>query len=240
MHLAPAVGHAQPRLFGWGYHRPGRFSYELARIRQIGKHMDAQRIRRSVLIVALLNLAYFFVEFIAAIVIGSASLFADSADFLEDTAINLLVFFAVAWPASRRRTAGGVLAALILIPAVAAIVTVVAKVLNPVPPSGEGMSLIAFGALLVNVVCAIILAQLRNEESSLTKGAWLAARNDAIANVLIILAGLATLVWPSAWFDIVVGTLIAVINLSAAKEVWEASREDHDSIEEAFADLDDD
>ena len=65
--------------------------------------MSTERIRRAVLIVALLNLAYFFVEFAAAIAIGSASLFADSADFLEDTAINLLVFFAVAWPAERRR-----------------------------------------------------------------------------------------------------------------------------------------
>lgn len=44
--------------------------------------MTEQRIRRAVLIVALLNLGYFFVEFAAAIAIGSASLFADSADFL--------------------------------------------------------------------------------------------------------------------------------------------------------------
>lgn len=58
--------------------------------------MTEQRIRRAVLIVALLNFGYFFVEFAAAITIGSASLFADSADFLEDTAINMLVFFAVA------------------------------------------------------------------------------------------------------------------------------------------------
>ena len=59
--------------------------------------IPAARIRRAVLVVALLNLAYFCVEFSFAIAIGSASLFADSADFLEDTAINLLVFFAVAW-----------------------------------------------------------------------------------------------------------------------------------------------
>lgn len=142
--------------------------------------MDAQKIRRAVLIVALLNLAYFFVEFVGALAIGSASLFADSADFLEDTAINLLVFFAVAWPAARRRRAGSVLAALILIPAVAAIVTVVSKIMNPVAPSAEGLTGIAIGAI------------------------------------------------------------IAVINLSAAKEVWEASREEHDSVEEAFADMDDD
>ena len=202
--------------------------------------MNEQRIRRAVLIVALLNLAYFFVEFIAAIVIGSASLFADSADFLEDTAINLLVFFAVALPASRRRNLGAVLAGLILIPAIAAIVTVVTKILNPVAPSGEGISLIASGALVVNVICAVILAKLRGEQSSLTKGAWLAARNDAIGNLLIILAGVATLIWPSAVFDIAVGAIIAVINLAAAKEVWEAAREEHESVEEAFAEMDED
>lgn len=202
--------------------------------------VTTERIRRAVLIVALLNFAYFFVEFAAAIAIGSASLFADSADFLEDTAINLLVFFNVAWPAQRRRRVGGLLAALVLIPAIAAIVTVVVKIMNPVPPSPEGLTLVAAGALVVNVICAIILMRLRGAGSSLTTGAWLAARNDAVANVLIIVAGLLTFVWSTAWFDIVVGATIAVINLSAAKEVWEASREEHASVEEAFAEMEED
>ena len=201
--------------------------------------MTEQRIRRAVLIVALLNFGYFFVEFAAAIAIGSASLFADSADFLEDTAINMLVFFAVTWPASRRRAAGSVLAALILIPAIAAIVTVVLKIMNPEPPSPEGLTGVAVGALVVNLICAVILLRLRNEGSSLATGAWLAARNDALANVLIIVAGLLTFVWATAWFDIIVGAIIAAVNLSAAKEVWEEAREEHDSVEEAFADMDD-
>ncbi|MBL7285472.1 cation transporter [Corynebacterium godavarianum] len=201
--------------------------------------MTTQTIRRAVLIVALLNLAYFFVEFVASLAIGSASLAADSADFLEDTAINLLVFVAVAWPAQRRRVAGSVLAALILIPAIAAIVMVVTKLINPVAPSPEGLTGVAVGALVVNVICAVILLRLRDQGSSLAKGAWLAARNDALANLLIIVAGLLTFVWSTAWFDIVVGAIIAVINLSAAKEVWEESREEHASVEEAFADMED-
>lgn len=148
------------------------------------------------------------------------------------------MFFAVAWPATRRRKVGGVLAGLILIPAVAAVVTVVTKILNPVPPSPEGLTGVAVGALVVNVICAGLLMRLREEESSLATGAWLAARNDALANILIIIAGLLTFVWATAWFDIVVGAIIAIIKLSAAKEVWEESREEHDSIEEAFAEMD--
>ena len=112
--------------------------------------------------------------------------------------------------------------------------------MNPVPPSPEGLTLVALGALAVNIACAVILMRLREAGSSLTTGAWLAARNDAVANVLIIIAGLLTFVWPTAWFDIVVGAVIAVINLSAAKEVWEASREEHSSVEEAFAEMEED
>lgn len=125
--------------------------------------MGTERIRQAVLAVALLNLAYFFVEFFAALSIGSASLFADSADFLEDTAINLLVYVAVAWPAPRRRAAGSVLSALILVPAIAAIVTVATKIVNPVAPSPEGLTAVAAGALVVNVVCALILMRLRDK-----------------------------------------------------------------------------
>ena len=60
--------------------------------------LDARRLRRIVLVVAALNLSYFFVEFTVALVAGSVSLLADSVDFLEDTAINLLIFLALGWP----------------------------------------------------------------------------------------------------------------------------------------------
>lgn len=41
-------------------------------------------------LVAILNLAYFGVEFTLARTIGSVSLFADSIDFLEDASVNFL------------------------------------------------------------------------------------------------------------------------------------------------------
>ncbi|MGE0024841.1 MAG: cation transporter, partial [Hyphomicrobium sp.] len=50
---------------------------------------QADGARRIVLTVALLNLAYFGIEFAVALSIGSVSLFADSVDFLEDASINL-------------------------------------------------------------------------------------------------------------------------------------------------------
>ena len=46
------------------------------------------RMRQTVRLAGILNLAYFGIEFGVAVAIGSVSLFADSIDFLEDTAVN--------------------------------------------------------------------------------------------------------------------------------------------------------
>ena len=76
-------------------------------------------LRRVVLIVALLNLAYFGVEFAVALHIGSVSLFADSVDFLEDASVNLLIVLALGWSLQARAKVGMALAGILLIPALA-------------------------------------------------------------------------------------------------------------------------
>lgn len=62
---------------------------------------DDATLRRAVGIVALLNLAYFGIEFGVALTIGSVSLFADSIDFLEDAAVNGLILVVASVPLQR-------------------------------------------------------------------------------------------------------------------------------------------
>lgn len=183
-------------------------------------------LRQTVLIVAALNLAYFGVEFFAALKAGSVSLLADSADFLEDGAVNILIFFALAWTATRRAAMGKVLAAFLLIPAAAFVWTLGLKLMHPAPPIAEALTLVGLGALAVNLTAALLLARHRKAEGSLTRAAFLSARNDALANIGIIVAGLITAAHPSIWPDIIVGLIIAAMNLDAAHEVWEAAHEE--------------
>ncbi|TCA02561.1 cation transporter [Rhizobium leguminosarum] len=188
-------------------------------------------IRRVVLIVALANLAYFGVEFAVALSIGSVSLLADSADFFEDASVNLLIFVAMAWSARNRARAGMAMSVILLVPAIAFIWTAWQKFEVPLPPEPLALSLTGFGALIVNVSCAYLLAAFRDASGSLTKAAFLSARNDAIANIGIIAAGVVTLyVWLSPWPDLIVGFGIAWMNLDAAKEVWSAAREEHKAL----------
>ena len=132
-------------------------------------------LRRAVLQVAVLNFAYFFVEFAVARQIGSVSLFADSIDFLEDTSVNFLVLVALGWSARRRASVGVVLAMLLLVPAVAAAWMAWQKFQSPVPPQELALSATGFGALVVNVYCAWLLVRVRNVAGSLSRAAFLKA-----------------------------------------------------------------
>lgn len=182
-------------------------------------------LRRVLVLVALLNLAYFGVEFAVASTIGSVSLFADSIDFLEDASVNLLILAALGWTARRRASVGMLLAAILLVPGIATLWTAWEKFNTLVAPDPVPLSIAGLGALGVNLTCAVMLARHRHREGSLTKAAFLSARNDALANVAIISAGLVTaLVWRSAWPDLIVGLGIALMNADAAREVWQAAR----------------
>lgn len=188
--------------------------------------LKSQSLRRIVILVALLNLGYFGVEFTVALAIGSVSLFADSIDFLEDASINILIAIAMGWSAANRSRVGMVLALIILVPGLATLWTAWEKFLDPVAPMPILLSLTGLGALAINLSCALMLARFRRAEGSLTKAAFLSARNDALANIAIIAAGLSTTIWVSGWPDLLVGLAIAAMNADAAHEIWQAAREE--------------
>ena len=184
-------------------------------------------LRRAVAAVAILNLAYFGVEFSVAIAVGSVSLFADSIDFLEDASINLLILMALGWSAGTRARVGMALAAILLVPGLATLWTAWQKFSVPVPPAPLPLSLAGAGALAVNLACALLLARFRRHAGSLTRAAFLSARNDAFANVAIVAAGLVTAATLSAWPDLIVGLAIAAMNADAAREVFAEARREH-------------
>lgn len=189
-------------------------------------------LRRIVQRVAALNLAYFGVEFGVARAIGSVSLFADSIDFLEDASVNLLILIALGWTARKRARIGMALAVILLVPGLATLWTAWEKFNTLAAPDPTSLSLTGIGALAVNLSCAFMLARYRHHSGSLTQAAFLSARNDALANIAIVAAGLVTaFLWASAWPDLIVGLSIAVMNADAAREVWQAAREEHKTAE---------
>ena len=123
------------------------------------------------------------------------------------------------------------LAGVLLAPGLATLWMAWQKFVAPAAPEPLPLSLAGLGALIVNLSCALMLARYRHHAGSLTRAAFLSARNDALANIAIIAAGLVTAaVWRTAWPDLVVGLGIAALNADAAREVWNAAREEHRAV----------
>ena len=179
-----------------------------------------------VLIVAALNFSYFFVEFVVALSAGSVSLLADSVDFLEDTAINLLIFTALGWPLARRAALGKAMALIILGPAAVAGWEAIQRFSDPVAPDVVPVVLASLGAIAVNGTSAWLLAGVRHRGGSLGRAAFLSARNDVVVNVSIIAMAVVTLWTESGWPDLILGCVIIALALHAAYEVWEVSEEE--------------
>jgi Co/Zn/Cd efflux system component len=181
-------------------------------------------------IVVALNSAFFVAEFSVAAAIGSVSLFADSVDFVEDATLNLLVLAALRLSPRLRARVGFALAGVLLLPAFAFVATLVHKLAAAAPrvPAPSPLALTGFAALAVNATCALLLARVRHTGGSLTRAAFLSARNDMFANIAIMAAAAVTARWPSIWPDIVVGLGIAALNADAAREIFEAARGEHE------------
>ena len=183
-------------------------------------------VRQAIRVVAFLNLAYFGVEFAVAAAIASVSLFADAIDFLEDAAVNSLILMALGWHPLWRARVGVVLAAILLVPGLATLWTAWQKLGLPHPPDAVPLSLTGLGALAVNLLCAFLLARLRLHGGSLTRAAFLSARNDVLANLAIIAAGGVTAITVSPWPDLIIGLGIFAMNLDATREVYTAARKE--------------
>lgn len=179
---------------------------------------------RAARFVTTANLAFFGVEFAMAATIGSVALFADSIDFLEDAAINGLILIALRSSARARSRLGMFLALVLLLPGLATLWAAWRAWRAAHVPASVPLSVTGLGALIVNFACARRLAEVRHAHGSLTKAAFLSARNDVIANIAIMAAGGLTALTASRWPDLMVGLGIFAMNIDAAREVFAAAR----------------
>ena len=148
-------------------------------------------------------------------------------DVLEDASVNFLILLALAWSARARARLGMALAVILLVPGLATIWTAWHKFILPQAPAAMPMTLTGLGALAINLACAFMLARFKEHSGSLSRAAFFSARNDVLANIGIIAAAGITAIYPSGWPDLLVGLVIAWINLDAAKAVYTAAKAEH-------------
>lgn len=183
--------------------------------------------RRVLIIVMVINLAMFFIEFGAGVAARSSALMADSVDMLGDAIVYVLSLYALSrgprWEAGAALAKGG----LILLLGVAVLFEIADKITNGVPPSSPLM--LGFGslALVANLTCLAMLWRFRTANVNMSS-TFECSRNDVISNVGVIIAAGLVFFFKSPWPDIIVGGVIAALFLRSAvkvlREAWPAWR----------------
>ncbi|HEY0027565.1 MAG TPA: cation transporter [Allosphingosinicella sp.] len=184
-------------------------------LERIALHKD---IRRVLVVVMMLNLMMFVLEFGAGIIADSAALMADSVDMLGDGLVYGISLYAL--ERSLRWRAGMALAkgAFILALGLAIIVEIVLKMLWGHPPASGLMLVFGAMALIVNLSCVALLWPYRRHDVNLSS-TFECSRNDVLANAGVIVAAFVVSVTASPWPDIAIAGVIAFLFLRSALKV---------------------
>ena len=178
--------------------------------------------RRRLWIVIAINASMFVVEMVAGALAGSQALQADALDFAGDATtygISLAVIGASLRVRSAAALAKGVSLSLM---GLWVLGSTIYHVLVLGVPQAEIMGVVAFLALAANLTSVLVLLRYKDGDANV-RSVWLCSRNDAIGNVIVMVAALG--VWGTAtkWPDLIVAAIMAGLFFTSAFQILRQS-----------------
>ena len=159
---------------------------------------------------------------VAAFYGKSTALLSDSLDNLGDALTYSLSLFAVSkGPVIKARVAlfkGG----LIFIAACFVMAQIIHRLVNPVLPSYEIMSIFSIAGLVANGLCLFLLWRHRDEDINMSS-VFECSRNDIASNVSVILAAAGVWMFNSGLPDIIIATLLVVLLIRSSARVMKGA-----------------
>jgi len=181
------------------------------------------RYRRALWVALFVNAGMFVAELVASWSSGSVALLADSIDFFADAANYALSLAVVGMALSVRSRAAMFKAGCMAAFGVFVLGKAAWNLQAGVPPEAVTMGAVGFAALVANLSVALMLYRFRSGDANM-RSVWICSRNDAIGNVAVMLAALGVFGTGSAWPDLLVAAVMAVLALTGGAAVLRQAR----------------
>jgi Co/Zn/Cd efflux system component len=179
----------------------------------------ASPVYRRILGAALaINLAMFFVEIGAGLAAQSASLLADSLDFLGDAGNYGLSLFVLGMALHWRARASLVKAASMGAFGLWVAVTTMQHAIAGTVPQAPVMGAVGALALAANLGVAALLYRWRTGDSNM-RSVWICTRNDAFGNLAVLAAAAGVFGSGAGWPDYIVAAVMSALALGGAFQV---------------------
>jgi Co/Zn/Cd efflux system component len=196
-------------------------------LERIALHKD---IRRVLVVVMMLNLMMFVLEFGAGIIADSAALMADSVDMLGDGLVYGISLYALNRSLKWRAGMALVKAGFILALGLGVIVEIAVKIVWGHPPASGIMLIFGGMALVANLSCVGLLWPYRRHDVNLSS-TFECSRNDVFANIGVLAAAVLVSATRSPWPDIAIAAVIAFLffrsSLKVTRDAWPQYRHPH-------------
>src|ERR1700722_18892970 len=176
------------------------------------------RYKRVLWTVISINGLMFFAEMFAGHVAGSQALKADALDFLADTVTYGLSLAVIG--ASMKTRAVAALSKGVSLSAMSLWVfgSTVYQTLVLGMPRAELMGAIGMLALAANLASVLLLVHYKEGDANV-RSVWLCSRNDAIGNVIVVIAAAGVWGTGTAWPDLGIAALMAGIFLTSSAQI---------------------
>ena len=165
-----------------------------------------------------INGAMFLVEMTAGLHAGSQALQADALDFFGDTAtyaISLMVLGQALHLRAKAALFKGLSLAAFGLYVLGSSLYHMIFIGQPEPLT---IGVVGLLALAANVVSAGLLFRFRDGDANV-RSVWLCSRNDAIGNVAVIFAAGGVWLTATAWPDLIVAVVMALLFLNGARQI---------------------
>lgn len=177
-----------------------------------------------------INALMFVVEMTAGLAANSQALKADALDFLADTLTYSISLWAIGKALSLRSKIAMLKGYSLVIMALWVFLSTLYQFFIFTTPNAVTMGGAAIAAFVANVVSALLLMRYKDGDANV-RSVWLCSRNDAIGNLIVLLAASGVWFTQSAWSDLLVALVLASLFLSSAYQILKQAHQERLSLQ---------
>ncbi|CAH0339756.1 cation transporter [Rhizobium sp. CECT 9324] len=178
--------------------------------------------KRRLWMVIAINAGMFFIEMTAGQLARSQALQADALDFFAD-AVTYGISLAVIGATIRvRTTAAAAKGVSLFLMGLWVFGSTLYRVFYMGLPEAPIMGAIGFMALIANVASVLLLMNYKDGDANV-RSVWLCSRNDAIGNVIVMIAAVGVWGTATAWPDLIVAAIMAGLFLTSSIQILRQS-----------------
>lgn len=180
--------------------------------------IDPKNQRNLLIIVLVINGVMFLFEFAFGLYAESTGLLADSLDMLADAMVYASALYVIGKTAIAKASSAMLSGMLQMLLGFGIIFEVIRRFLYGSEPISNVMIVISLFALTANVVCLILLNKHKQGEVHM-RATWIFSKNDVIANLGVITAGILVAYFESALPDLIIGAIISSVVLYGSYQI---------------------